>query len=773
MRLRAMLCLAALAPLFAYAQQHLNILVNGSKVGEADYDIDATGAFAAKSTLDLGSMKLTSKVSGHMKDGKLVDSIAESSTPGGDAKVVYANGRVDVTAQGKTNGAPWQDTTGCLAGNLCPAFMASSLLEAEKQIRLSPATKTVQVNAFLIDAGIVIPLKITALSPKTVLVKKSPIAARRFNVDFAGVMAEVFLDPADHVVLEDVPTQHIRFAADGWEKALDDPIAKYPELSQATYATKTEKGVHMKTRDGVDLVCDIVRPDDDEKHPAILVRTPYGRGSETTNGEFYASRGYAYVTQDCRGREDSGGKWDPFVNEGPDGYDTIQWIASQPWSDGKVGMIGGSYAGYVQWAAAVLDPPALKCIVPEVSPPDAMRNIPYDNGVFCLNLNLWWAKIVAGRHTDFTSLKGTLPHPEELTMLPLDKLDKAVLGEKLDFYQKWLARPTIDDWKGFDFTYHLADAKVPALHISGNWDGDEIGTHLNWATMRALHRNDQWIIFGPWVHAFNTNHSFADQEYGPTAIIELDSVLLRWFDTWLKGKDVGLAKKQPKVSLFVTGANVWTTLPDWPAPSTPARTLYLGKGSLTPTLGKPSSATYRYDPKSDKVPKGMLDPTKKEAETTKLSAEELKEGLTFKTAPLKKSLAITGPLDVKLRFKTSAKDTDFFVLVVDISPNGDMQFVGLPGKVRGSYLGGMDKVRPLTPGKTYLADIIPWDFAHEFKKGHRIGILVRSSMFPTYSRNLGTADPIKTATRMVVQRNTILMGKGAASSFTFRVLWEK
>src|SRR5262249_40501250 len=159
---------------------------------------------------------------------------------------------------------------------------------------------------------------------------------------------------------------------DGWDGLYVDPLAKYPELSQPTFGTKTETGVAMKTRNGVTLVCDVVRPNDALKHPAILVRTPYGRSSETLSGAFWASRGYVYVTQDCRGREDSGGNWDPFVNEGPDGADTIGWIAKQSWSDGKVGMIGGSYAGYVQWAAAVEEPPALRCIVPQVSPPDAM-----------------------------------------------------------------------------------------------------------------------------------------------------------------------------------------------------------------------------------------------------------------------------------------------------------------------------------------------------------------------------------------------------------------
>lgn len=752
----------------------MNVLINGTRVGESVYDLAADGSFTSKGNLDLGSIKLMSSLSGHLKDGKLIDATAESSTPGGVVKVVYANKRVDITAQGKTSGAPWQDTTGFLAGNLHPQFNATSLIQAEKMIQATPATKTVTVNAYLVDGGVVLPLKVASLPAKTVRVDGKPVAARRFSVDFGGVTADILLDAANHVVVEDVPSQHLRFVADGWEKSFDDPMAKFPELSQATYTTKIEKGVRMKTRDGVELACDIVRPDDNEKHPAILVRTPYGRGSETTGGEFYASRGYVYVTQDCRGREDSGGEWDPFIHEGPDGYDTIQWIAQQPWSDGKVGMIGGSYAGYVQWAAAVLNPPALKCIVPQVSPPDAMRNIPYDHGVFALYPDLWWAKIVAGKHTDFSTVKSTLPHADKLNTLPLEKLDEAVLGKHLDFYQKWLSRPTIGDWKGWDFTYHMGDAKVPALHISGTWDGDEIGTHLNWEAMRNLHRQDQWIVFGPWVHAFNSNHSYGDVEYGPGAIIDLDSIFLRWFDTWLKGKDVELKTKLPKATIFVTGANTWLGLPDWPAATTPARTLFLTKTGLSAAPGKAATTTFTYDPSKDAtIPKAMLDTSQSAVPTTKVPASQLKGALFLKTPALKKTLAISGPFDVKLYFKTSAKDTDFFAFLVDVAPNGEIRIVGQPGKIRGSYLGGMDKVRPLVPGKVYVANVVPWDFAHEFKKGHRIGLVVMSSMFPAYARNLGTAEPIKTATRMVAQRNTILLGKGNASSVRFHVLWEK
>jgi len=772
MRLRTLASLLFCLPLAALAQQtlHMKITINGAPIGENTYTANADGSFESKSILDLGSIKITSTASGHIKDGKLIDATADTEGPSA-AKAVYAKGHVEVSSGKNTKSASWQDKTGALVGNLHPQFDATSLLLAEKAIHAKTDAKSTVVDAYMVDAGATIPLKISLRQPKTVEVNGKNVVARDFAVSLAGIDTEMLLDDAGHVVAMDVPIQHLRFILDGWDGAFVDPMAKFPELSQATYKTKTDKGVHVRMRDGVELIADVIRPDDNEKHPAILVRTPYGRGAEDPGGNFYATRGYAYVTEDCRGREDSYGDWDPFVNEGPDGYDTIQWVAAQPWCNGNVGMIGGSYSGYVQWAAAVLDPPALKCIVPEVSPPDAMRNIPYDNGIFFLYGDLWWAQIVAGRRTDFSGLKSALPHPMKLDTLPLSKLDQAVLGDHLEFYDKWLSRPTIGDWKGMDFTYHLDDVHIPALDISGIWDGDEIGTHINWNTMRGFGRDNQWIVFGPWVHAFNTNHSFADVEYGPDAIIDLDSVFLRWFDTWLKGKDVSEAK-QPHVRLFVTGANKWVDYSDWPDTSMKARTLYLAKDGLQDEAGADESREYTYDPAKDTVPSVFKTMDVSQA-TTKVNQLTIKGGLVLQGPVLEKDTAIASPFNVKLYFTTSAKDTDFFVDVVDVDPNGTMRILGQPGKIKASYLGGMDAERPLTPAQEYSLDVTPWDFAHEFKKGHRIGLIVTSSMFPQYARNLGTGEPIKDATKMLVQKNTILMGKDHPSSFSFEVLWEK
>jgi hypothetical protein len=760
-----------LAGLSSAQKVHMTISINDSPVGENTYERLADGTFKTATTLHIGNIALEASADGMFKGNHLISATCTSKGPGGLSKYVYANGKVTATnPKGKSATSPF--IAQALGASLLPQFWTSSLTQVVAKASMGSAEVTLRV--LLVDAGADIPIKFNVLSNLQAMQGGKPRIVRRFKIDLNGITGVLDLDDADQVVGFDVPVQHLRMIADGWNGLFVDPIAKFPELSQATYKFRTESGVKMTTRDGVELACDVVHPDDKEKHPVILIRTPYGRGTETVNAGFYASRGYVVVTQDCRGREDSGGNWDPFVNEGKDGYDAVQWAASQPWSNGNVGMIGGSYDGYVQWAAAVENPPALKCIVPQVSPPDAMRNIPYDHGVFALYLDLWWAKIVAGRHTDFSSLRSSLPHPLALTSLPLSKADTAVLGTRLDFYQKWLARPTLKDWKGWDYTSHLDRVTIPVLHISGTWDGDEIGTHINWNGMRALGRKNEWIVFGPWTHAFDTTHNIGDVEYGPDAIIDLDSVYLRWFDTWLKGKPVGL-DKQPHVKLFVAGANRWVSLDDWPSSTMRASKLYLNRTALTSAPGGDTSRSYTYDPaKDNKVPQVLIDMDPSKG-TTKVERGELdpKTSALFEGAPFKTKTAIASPVSVDLYFKTSARDTDLEVTLLDEAPDGSFHLIGTSGRIRGTYLNGMDRVVPLKPGTVYKAEVVPWDFAYEFQPGHRLALHVRSTGFPIFSRNLGTGEPIGNATRMVAQHNTFLMGRGHPSSLSYYVLWEK
>jgi putative CocE/NonD family hydrolase len=572
-----------------------------------------------------------------------------------------------------------------------------------------------------------------------------------------------------------------RLNTDGTFESVTDRSTFYPELSRPDLKTKTQKGVKVKMRDGVKLMADIVRPAADGKYPAILQRTPYGREPlSMMEGEWWAKRGYVHIVQDVRGRNESQGDWNPFFHERRDGYDTIDWIAKQPFSDGKIGMIGGSYAGWVQWAAAVEAHPALKCIVPQVSPPDPFFNFPIDHGIPMLYSTLWWVNFVRDRRVP--SMPQLLKELDKLKTLPLSRADDEVLGASIPYYDQWLEKETPSAFAGMSFMPDMWKIKIPIMHISGWWDSDGIGTKLNWARMRSLGHQDQWLIYGPWTHRFNTTSRLKDVDYGPEAIMEIDSIYLRWFDHWLKGKDV-YWDKQPKVRVFVTGANRWRELEDWPDPQSKDMRLYLssegpanGKASLgelkpeAPREQEPDR--YTYNPAVAEIPRElreMKDILESGSTEVKFEPHE-NDVLVYKTDAATEDYEIGGPIELDLYFSTSAKDTDFFASLVDIDGKGTMKAIGLPGKIRARYLSGWEKPSMLVPHKVYRATIAIWDTAHQIKRGHRLGVVINSHMFPFYARNLNTGEPISSAVRIVAAHQTIYHDKERPSALRFRLL---
>ncbi|MEZ0327618.1 MAG: CocE/NonD family hydrolase, partial [Fimbriimonas sp.] len=611
----------------------MNVEFGGTRCGSNTYDYNSDGTFTSTTDFAIGTIKFHSIITGQFVGGKLVRYAADADVPGAKVVLDWDGSKIKVTQGGKTAEKELKFDGDSYFGNIHPQLNMNLLRSIDYRKKEPQKVKTL-----LLDSGVVFEPSAKPLKEKP---SKAGIA-RLYEMHLGAVVAEYATDSMGRVVAMDVPSQKLRFVTEGWESLFVDPLAAYPELSQPTMATTTDRNVKMKTRDGVDLAMDIVRPAAPGKYPVILVRTPYGRGPATVDGGFYASRGYVFIAQDCRGRGESTGEWDPFVNERKDGYDAIDWASKQAWSDGKVGMIGASYGGLVQWAAAVERHPALKAIVPQVSPPDAMRNIPYDMGTFFLYGNLWWGKIVRNQaDVDMSSMASSLPHPEKFGTLPLSRVDDAVLGYNVPFFDKWLEREGSTTWPGYDWSTQLDRTNVPALHISGWWDGDLIGTQTNWASLRAAKKPNQWLIYGPWTHAFNTTSTLGDVDYGPTAIMELDSLYLRWFDTWLKGKSVAM-EKVPKVRVFITGANKWMDLDDWPSTKSAERTLYLyadapangglSKGELRdqPAISQEPSR-YLFNPADAKVPKELLEVDPSKATTTMNVGEEDDDSLLFKS----------------------------------------------------------------------------------------------------------------------------------------------
>ena len=758
--------------------QNIKWKFGGNDAGSSTYKTNSDGTFESSTELNVAGMSLKSRLTGKLVDGAITEFELMNQQAGTEVTVSAKDGKARIKAGDSTRETTYKPSK-VLFGNLHPI-----LTETWSKV-LDPAKDGVQkIDVFILDAAATVPVEVLKKKSRTVEAEGNKQVANVYLARLASVEFDVYLAQGTDFAAWDVPSQRLQAIRSGYESFLVDPSTLYPELSQPTMQTKTEKGVRVKMRDGVELVADIVRPAGDGKHPAILERTPYGRELlSQLEGEWWARRGYVHIVQDVRGRNESAGVWTPFVNERKDGYDTIDWIAKQGWSDGKVGMIGGSYVGWVQWAAAVESHPALKCIVPQVSPPDPFFNFPIDHGVPMLFGALWWSNFVKDKKVPAVP---EIPKDlEKLKTLPLSKVDDELLGRNIPFYDAWLEKETPAAFESAVIGPDMNKIKIPVLHISGWWDGDGIGTKLNWAKMRSLGHKDQWLIYGPWSHLFNSSTRMGDVDYGPDAIVDLDSIYLRWFDTWLKGKQASW-EKQPKVRAFVTGANEWRELADWPDSRSQMMTLYLSSrgpangiasvGELVATAPKTQAPDrYTYDPAATQIPaqfknvKDFGDLLAASSTVVKIEPND-KAVLVYRSSPMSEPLEIGGPIELDLHFSTSAKDTDFFAGVVDIDEKGTMRAIGLPGKIRARYLSGWEKPSLLQPGKLYKATIELWDSAHRVKKGHRLGVMISSESFPNYARNLNTGEPISNATRMVAAQQTIYHDARRPSALRFRVL---
>ena len=567
---------------------------------------------------------------------------------------------------------------------------------------------------------------------------------------------------------------------------LDQPDASsgVDELSQPAMRTRVVQGVRIPMRDSINLVADLIFPEPEGRYPTILVRTPYGRRLEpywTSRYLNFARRGYVVVVQAVRGREDSEGEWMPHVNERRDGYDTIDWISRQAWSNGRVGMFGGSYLGSVQWLAAAENHPALKCILPIVSGTDDFFDFPYDHGILNLQPALDWLYITRGP----TLEQGAPPNasPERLRTLPLSRADDAWAGVNLPIFDRWLQMDRPSAFTGANFIADLEQVRIPALHINGWWDGEGAGGRRNWARMRGLRRDNQWVVYGFWPHGFSQwdgiGTRLADVEYGAASRFDFQTLYVRWFDTWLKGKQVGL-EHVPRAQIFLTGANQWRNFNAWPPADAREMTLYLsgtggseksnrGTGALVqqPPTDLLAPLSYTYDPARAPVNRDI-----NFLRSTRLWFNPREgDNLIYQTAPLTEALEVGGPIELELYFSTTGEDTDFFALLVDVDERGRTRALAIgPGKIRARYLSGWETPSALGPGRIYRANIELWDIAHRFERGHRIGLAIRSEWFPGFARNLNTIEPIAAATRIEAARQTIYGDAQRPSVLRFRVL---
>jgi uncharacterized protein len=614
-------------------------------------------------------------------------------------------------------------------------------------------------------------------------VRGRDIKLTRYAYTLGGVSITAWLDPQGKLLLADVPAQRAAYVRDGFEVLRQAP-ATDPLMSKPIFKFKTDANIGVPMRDGTRLSTTVYRPEAPGKYPVILIRTPYKKEMVELQAAFYARRGYAVAVQDCRGRFGSSGEWEPFVNEPRDGYDTVEWLAVQPWSQAKVGMIGGSYVGWVQWWAAVERPPHLVTIIPNVSPPDPFYNIPYEYGVFFLGGAIWWADVLETAATaDLSGAAlakiGEKKYATILRELPVVDLDRKVLGKENKYWRKWIAHPNNDDyWEQANFLEKLHDVDVPAFHQSGWFDGDGIGTKLNYQHMHAHHARDQKLVVGPWGHSDTASRVYGDHDFGPDAIVDLPRDYLRWFDHYLKGVDNGI-NREPLVSVFVMGSNHWLHSNEYPLPQTHFEKWYFdgvgeantshGKGRLRlepPADERPDH--YTYDPgdptpdvnfyeepdAKDKMPQASEDQQAHAAAYHESVTSSRRDILVYATEPFKEPYTIAGPVSAVLYASSSAPDTDWFMSLMELDQKGKI-FHLAQGKIRARFRESMRTPKMLIPGKVYEYRIDLWHTGITVPKDHRLRVEVSSASFPTFSRNLNTGGHNETETKFVAAQQTV------------------
>jgi uncharacterized protein len=526
--------------------------------------------------------------------------------------------------------------------------------------------------------------------------------------------------------------------------------------------------VKIPMHDGVLLTGFVYKPAGTLKIPTLLIRTPYGaRKDLTPNYRAFLEHGYAIVLQDVRGRYDSEGKFDPVRQESSDGSDTLNWIARQPWSDGQVGMIGGSYLGIAQWKAALTGNSHLKAIFPVVSGSDEYRDRFYSyGGAMRLGHRLMWmAQNLRTPGTREPKFADYIWH------LPLRTADRAATGHSVDFFQDTLNHPAYDAyWKDLSTREQLDHLRVPVFAVGG-WYDNFVQSDLEAFTILSKKSAGNHILIGPWPH--NMSIKFKTMDFGDDSSAPIRRYQLEWFDHWMKPPSQPAQPfAEPPVRIFVMGANKWRDEHEWPIARARSTPLYLaskgnansigGGGRLTWDPNRDDRADqYEYDPRlptpttggaiccsPDIWQWGPLD---------QRPVEERKDVLVYSTAPLRKNIEVTGPIRVVVYAATSAPDTDFTAKLVDVFPDGYAQIL-TDGILRLRYRSSLEKPVVAKPGEIHQLTIDAGVTSNMFRAGHRIRIEISSSNFPRFDRNPNTGRPVADETELRVARQKIYHG---------------
>jgi uncharacterized protein len=519
-----------------------------------------------------------------------------------------------------------------------------------------------------------------------------------------------------------------------------------------------DKNVPVPMRDGVILRADVLRPGGGGKFPVLVYRTPYGKNAaqrEYTTFEHAVGRGYAVVVQDVRGRYQSDGDFRPYENEGRDGYDTIEWSAAQPWSNGTVGTFGLSYPGAVQWLAAVQSPPHLKAMVPAMTF-STPQNFFYAGGTWDMSWIDWIWNNIAWDARVRKNLPGPRTYKEALSAwkdqrqtmvntVPL--LDLRPLQQVAPYYFDWLRHPPEDSWWNWSELHGKYSRTTAAVLNLSAWYDDNYGPEgatTNYAGLLQARGREKdahtHLLLGPWVHGGTAKSRSGEREFGPTAAIDYDDVILRWMDRYLKGVDNGVDREKP-VRYFVMGRNEWREADQWP-PTASKKAMFLAPSTSSERSGRLQTSPFEN---KDSFSQFVSDPTNPVTnpydssgahDYAKLS--DRADVLTFDSAVLQEDTDVTGPITARIFVSCDCRDFDLWARLLDVSPDGMAINLMSPGLdvQRASYRDLTHGRRWLSPGKVYELKLQKLITSNVFLGGHRVRLQVSASFSPNFSRNL-------------------------------------
>jgi uncharacterized protein len=560
-----------------------------------------------------------------------------------------------------------------------------------------------------------------------------------------------------------------------------------------------QKNVEGRMRDGVILRADVYRPDTTERLPALLERTPYSKNPGREDSQFHrlAAHGYVVVVQDTRGRYMSDGVARPH-DEGEDGHDTVEWVATLPYVNGRVGTFGGSYSATTQLIAAPLRPPHLNAMFPSSSY-NSRYDMVFQGGAFYLADGLSWnlgqgADVRRRTHHPEVPRDGPIGMNETerqlfanswLWHVPLTSMDAMDVRRFSPAYFDMLRHPSYDSyWKTFDIEARHGEVDVPAYHVTGWYDTLLSGTLRNYTGLRDHARSErarsaQRLLVGPWTHSRPTTEStrIGDVDFGPDAGFALEALMFDWFDHWLKDAPTNVLSRAP-VRLFVMGANRWRDEREWPLARAVATPFYFHSGGKANTLDgdgtlsdvAPASEAadrFVYDPWSP-VPTGQRGGYSR-IPNDQRTVERRPDVLVYTTAPLASPVEVTGPIDVKLWAASSATDTDFTARLVDVLPDGTARALN-DGILRARYRNGKTAPTPLVPGQPVEFTIDVGATSNLFAAGHRIRVEISSSNFPRFDRNPNTGGVFGESAELRRAEQTVFHDRERASRIVLPVV---